>query len=374
MNEGTQVIPYGELADKQVGAVAQIEQSRTVKEVEAQVVLAKRYPRDQDGCRLKILDSCKRDTLAKSALYSFPRGNSTVTGPSIRLAEVIAQNWHNLSYGWRELSRSQGQSEIQTYCWDLETNVFHERRFTVRHWRDTQDGGYALKEERDIYELCANMAARRLRACILEAIPGDIIEDAVTQVKDTLVGGDLDSKIKPMVKSFAEIKVTEEMLAEWLGHSIKILNKDEYINLRAIYQKIRDGQAGVDSYFGVDTPEPEKKPTVRKVASKKTASKKAGSKKDKTTAPPETTDGDKGQAEEPEKTAASEPDDGAPYTFSEIIDLIVDTEDIERLNNLKDIVRSVKSDKHRKTLEASLNNKIARLESPAGSGSDLGME
>lgn len=54
--------------------------------------------------------------------------------------------------GVKELSRSNGVSECLAYAWDYETNYRDVRTFTVRHWRDTREGGYALKDERDIYE------------------------------------------------------------------------------------------------------------------------------------------------------------------------------------------------------------------------------
>ena len=37
--------------------------------------------------------ACQRRKLAESSMYEFPRGNEKITGPSIRLAEAIAQNW-----------------------------------------------------------------------------------------------------------------------------------------------------------------------------------------------------------------------------------------------------------------------------------------
>lgn len=41
----------------------------------------------------RILKSCTRETLAQSAVYSYPRGGQSVEGPSIRLAETLAQEW-----------------------------------------------------------------------------------------------------------------------------------------------------------------------------------------------------------------------------------------------------------------------------------------
>jgi len=43
-----------------------------------------------------------------------------------------------------------------------------------------------LEDPRDIYELTANMGARRLRACVLGIVPGDVVESAVDQCERTL--------------------------------------------------------------------------------------------------------------------------------------------------------------------------------------------
>jgi len=64
-------------------------------------------------------------------MYQYPRGGQRVTGPSIRLAEAIAQNFGNLSYGIQELEQRNGESVAKAFCWDLETNVRQEKVFTL---------------------------------------------------------------------------------------------------------------------------------------------------------------------------------------------------------------------------------------------------
>ena len=125
------------------GAVA-IESERAIAEAQGKLVIAKRYPRDQARAFTAIMDACKRPGLAEEACYSFPRGGQTVSGPSIRLAEMLAANWGNIDYGIRELSRKEGVSEMEAYCWDLETNTMSSQKFTVRHIRDTRGGGVKL--------------------------------------------------------------------------------------------------------------------------------------------------------------------------------------------------------------------------------------
>ena len=124
------------------GAVT-IESERAIAEAQAKMVIAKRFPRDEYAAMQRILSACSRESLAQEAFYSYDRGGSKVTGPSIRLAEVLASCWGNVEYGINELSRRDGESEMQAYCWDLETNTYSQQKFTVAHLRDKRGGGVA---------------------------------------------------------------------------------------------------------------------------------------------------------------------------------------------------------------------------------------
>ena len=162
------------------------DQARAVAEVQAALVIAASRPRNELRARDRLLQACQRVNLASGALYQYSRGGTAVSGPSIRLAEAAARAWGNMTYGFRELSRRTGESECEAYAWDLETNTKAVRQFSIRHRRDTKKGGYDLTDERDIYELMANQAQRRVRAAILEIIPGDIMEDAVAECEKTM--------------------------------------------------------------------------------------------------------------------------------------------------------------------------------------------
>ena len=67
--------------------------TRQAQEVQAAMVIAKKFPRDEAKAFDKIMRSCQRKGLAEQAEYTYPRGGQKVMGPSIRLAESIAQNW-----------------------------------------------------------------------------------------------------------------------------------------------------------------------------------------------------------------------------------------------------------------------------------------
>lgn len=233
--------------------------SRQAQEVQAAMVVAKRFPRDEQQSMSRILTACNRPSLAESALYSYPKGGTEVTGPSIRLAECIAQNWGNMDFGYIELEQGLTESQVMAYAWDLETNTRQSKIFCVPHLRVTQNGSYPLKDPRDIYELVANQASRRVRSCILAIIPGDVVESAVKQCELTLKAGSkvpLEERIKDMVARFSEIDVTEDQLTKYIGKKISAFSESDIIKLGKVYRSIKDGIVGSDyfiSKFNSDT-------------------------------------------------------------------------------------------------------------------------
>lgn len=243
---------------QKMSALANVEGQRAVQEVQAALVIAKRFPRDEKLAIDRILNSCCREGLAEVAQYSYKRGGAEITGPSIRLAEAVAQHWTNMEFGFREISRTIGDdgvgvSEVEAYAWDLETNTRRPARFTVRHWRDTKQGGYALTDERDIYELTANMAQRRVRACLLAVIPGDVIDAAVTQCDATLKSkADTSPEaIAKLVKAFAEFDVSKDQIEKKIGRRLDTITPAQIISLRKTYTSMKDGVSVAADWFEI---------------------------------------------------------------------------------------------------------------------------
>lgn len=245
------------------GALVETESQRAIAETQAAVLMAKRFPRDQAGAMDKIITACTRTTLAESATYSYARGGQEITGPSIRLAETIAQLWGNLQFGIRELSQVNGESEVEAFAWDIETNTRQVKIFKVRHERHTKQGAKKLTDPRDIYELVANNGARRLRACILGVIPGDVVEAAVSQCDVTLkTTADVTPEtINKMVEKFAEFGVTKAMIEKRIQRNIESITPALVVNLRKIYNSLKDGMAQPVDFFEIaEQPQTQSKP------------------------------------------------------------------------------------------------------------------
>lgn len=232
--------------------------SRQAQEVQAAMIMANRFPRDQVIAYNRVINACKRPSLAAQAEYSYPRGGQKVNGASIRLVEAIAQNWGNVDCGIIELSNNPKQSELMAYAWDLETNTRITKTFTVEHKRDTKQGTKDLTDSRDIYENKANFGARRLRACILGIIPGDVVDAAIETCRETLKGSHkkpLIDRMRDMVNVFEdEFMVTKALIEDFLQFKIEACDENDFIRMRGVYKSLIDGMAKPEDYFKIKTP------------------------------------------------------------------------------------------------------------------------
>lgn len=240
----------------QQSVLAQSSVSREMEEVKGAIFLAKQFPRNYFEAEKRILDACKRPSLAETAMYTYNRGSTKVEGPSIRLAEVLAQNWGNLSYGIQELEQRNGESVAKAYCWDLETNVRQEKTFTVKHSLKTRQGLKQLTDPRDIYEKVANDGARRVRACILSVIPGDVVEMAIEQCRQTLTGNSdkpLKDRVSAALNHFKEkYGVTQEMIEDRFGYAASSFSEFDLVQLTSIRNSLKDKMSTVEDWFNKD--------------------------------------------------------------------------------------------------------------------------
>lgn len=227
--------------------------TRETQEVQAAVFMAKRFPRNENESLARIMRSCDRVGLATKAVYSYPKGGTQVSGPSVRLAEAIAQAWGNIQSGVVELEQRDGESTCMAYCWDVETNTRECKIFTVKHQISTRNGMKVLTDPRDIYELVANQGARRKRACILNIIPGDIVDEAMARCNKTLQGNNrrpLIDRLRELVDMFqTRYSVPLASIEKYFGYPLDVFTEQDGATLAGIYNSLKDGVAKREDYF-----------------------------------------------------------------------------------------------------------------------------
>lgn len=250
--------PFGNVSApaRSLGAAANTDQHRAVAEVQAAMMIARMNPRDAVGAMDRILNACTRPALADAAVYTYAKGGTDVSGPSIRLAEAIAQQWGNIKTSVREIDQSEGVSTVQTIAWDLESGYQCDKVFHVPHIRFTKQGSKKLTDPRDIYELVANQGSRRLRACILAVIPGDVIEAAVQQCEVTIrTKADTSPEaMQKMVTAFADFGVSKDQIEKRIQRRLDAIQPAQVVSLKKVYASLRDGMSKQEDWF--DAPEP----------------------------------------------------------------------------------------------------------------------
>jgi hypothetical protein len=164
---------------------------------------------------------------------------------------VIANCWGNIEFGFRELSQANGESTVEAFAWDLETNSKRTVTFTVPHKRFSGGKATPLVDPRDIYELVANNAQRRVRSCLEAVIPPDIVEDAVSQCRETLkqTAEVTPDSIQKTLQAFTPLGVTKEQIESRLGRRIESMQPAQLVNLRRIYKSLQEGMSKPADWF-----------------------------------------------------------------------------------------------------------------------------
>ncbi|MFR7590256.1 MAG: hypothetical protein ACLUVC_02340 [Longibaculum sp.] len=250
--------------------VSQALAGKELARVQGQVFMAKQFPRDMSDVMNRIFASCERPSLAQISEYEYSRGGQQIVGASIRLLEVVAQCYGNVSYSWKELVRDMDnhKSTVLAYAWDLETNLYSELEFDVYHYRSARGSRILLTDDRDIYELVSNQATRRVRRCLENIIPRDIVEDAREHCHKTLEDkvdwqSRLDNGIQVMKDQYG---VSLKQLEERFGMNRRAFTSNTCRELNRIYVSLRDGMAKVEDFF----PKEERKTTDNKLPKEET--------------------------------------------------------------------------------------------------------
>lgn len=251
-----------------------IEQSRAVAQVQAAVVVARQYPRDEQRALRAMAEACARPQLANRAFYEYRRGSERVTGSTIKLAQELARIWGNVDFGLAELSldAEHGQSEMLAYAWDLESNARFSQIVIVQHVRDKKVNGVKVAErvqdQRDVYELNTSNAARRLREAIRRVVPEWFFEEAESRCRATLENpGDgltLAQRIARMASAFERYGIDMPRLEARVGKAVSEWTGFDVGQLTIAGESLKRGDITAEDAF------PQARVTGAEVAATKT--------------------------------------------------------------------------------------------------------
>lgn len=228
-----------------IGQATMVEQARAVAEVQAAVVVAQQVPRNMDRALGDMRDTCARIAMAGRAFYTVPnRGH----GPSVHLARELARIWGNIQYGVHELRRDDaaGESEVQAFAWDVQTNTRSTRTFVVPHARMKGRERQKLVDLGDIYLSNQNVGARAVRECIFTVLPTWFTEEAQDICRRTLEHGEgvpLEDRVTKMIAAFKrDANVSLDELEAKIGRQRGAWTAADVAQMTVVFQSItRDG-------------------------------------------------------------------------------------------------------------------------------------
>jgi hypothetical protein len=241
---------------------------REAQEVRAMITMARDMPRSEEAAYAALIRSCRRPSFATAALYKFPRGSkkdndgnwvkNNVEGPSVGLAREFARCWGNLQYGFGIVRDDDNSRTVRGFAWDMETNTRKMQESTFEKLIQRKQGGQTVwiePDERDLRELTNKHGAICERNCVLQLLPKDYLEDAMTECKSTVVNAaakDPDAQIKAIVLGFSDLNVPVEQIEFLLGHPIGQSSPAEIADLRGIWKSIADGNSRWAEYVQND--------------------------------------------------------------------------------------------------------------------------
>lgn len=221
-------------------------------QIDTQIATAKAYPRN---IKKAVEDSIFTATLdvetASSCTYSLPRGGKPISGPSVHLALILAQNWGNLRIEAKISSIDNKSITSQAVCFDLEKNI--AIKVEVKRSIMTKNG----RMNDDMITVTGNAAnSISLRNAILKVIPKAVV-DKVSKSAKQLITGDISDETKFIKKRNSVLEgfkntygVTEEEVLTVLGKpSTANITADDLVTLIGYAQSIKDGDSTADLIF-----------------------------------------------------------------------------------------------------------------------------
>jgi hypothetical protein len=301
----------------------------TQAEVESQIDIAKRWPRELAVVKRTVLEMAAGDQeSAADCFFALPRQKKNdkgvyedvkIEGESIRLAEIVANSWKNLRTAKRIIAIDKVNKTVtaQAMVHDLESN----RAASVEEMRSI-GGKDGRIYSHDMIIMTAKAAmAIALRNAIFEVIPKVMFKGILKEVKEVSTGAKkgylvdekdwkpipLEERVAKAVKYFVNWSISEERIFKALGvKTIEEISEEHLATLTGMRTGITQGEYKLTDAFPETEADKSKavgKEIVDKVKSKKSDAKESMPKDDESGGDELKFDGD------PSKIPASDIDD-----------------------------------------------------------------
>ena len=217
-------------------------------EIDTQITTARRYPRPL-GRVVKAINNlvCLDEESAEECVYGLVRSGKSIRGPSVRLAEIVAQQWGNCRVDARMISIDE-KAKILTaegMFHDLETNM--ATRTTVQRRISDRHGRLFNADMIAVSSLAACAIAKR--NAILAGVPKAVWRQAYQKAEETIRGSikTLSDQRSGAIAAFAHFGLNQDQVLAILQiEAIEEVTLDHVVTLRAMFRSIKNGEQTVE--------------------------------------------------------------------------------------------------------------------------------
>lgn len=235
---------------EEIGSEVIYQQDRA--QIDIQISTAKAYPRNvkraiENSIAIVTMD---KETAA-TCTYSVPRGGKAITGPSVHIAKILAQNWGNLRIEAKVVGIDLKHVTSQAICFDLENNL--AIKVEVKRSIMTKQG----RMNDDMITVTGNAGnSIALRNAILSIIPKAIVDKVYNEAKSKITG-DVSDKTKLLARRKQVVdglkdtySLTETEILSAIGKaSIDHITSDDLVVLIGLGTAIKDGDTNIETAF-----------------------------------------------------------------------------------------------------------------------------
>lgn len=217
--------------------------------LDVQITTAKAYPRSIQTAidAITYLATVTTDA-AMECNYALPRAGKVITGPSIRLMEIAANQWGNNRYGVTsiDIDRANKLVSVVGYHYDLQSNSYVEQPVTRR----LSDSKGRLYNE-DMIATTVNAAVSiAMRNAIKRGVPKQVWQAAYSAVL-RVIAGDLKTigarRVALLTAFQDEFGIKAQLVYQMLGvKGENDIGPDQLVQAAGFYSALRNNEITVE--------------------------------------------------------------------------------------------------------------------------------
>ncbi len=223
--------------------------------IDRQIATAKAYPRNLNQAIKNAITIVTMDKeTAEKCTYSIKKGGKAITGASVYLAKIVAQQLGNIRIENRVVGYDATHVTCEAICFDLERNfairtqikrsiVGNSGRYTEDMCTIVGNAGNSIALRNAIFAVVDAAIVNKIYKAAVSTITGDIsTEDKFTARLTTIVNG--------FKAAYTDFKLTDLEIAQSVGkEALSSINEEDLLTLIGYSQNLKSGEQKFETIF-----------------------------------------------------------------------------------------------------------------------------